>query len=233
MHSRLRHIVPAVLLCVFSGAPLAAGSLAAPHLVQAQIAAGDSIDLQVLGTGGNFSLHWVVPPSLSCLTFRVERAWDAAYGIGSDTRWVEIGQVPGLCNVLESVPYSLVDRSAGTLERGTLQYRLAVQTTGGEQFYTYAGPILLAAPEMLEIAGVYPQPASGQVRVSVVLPAEGTAKMRLYDLSGRQVAAPVSRVLSFGLQSLDLDFSGLPAGSYMLDLQVGGVHRQRLLRIAR
>jgi hypothetical protein len=233
MRTFLRHIAPAVLLFTIVFMTAQARSAVVKQAQSTRSITGDSISLQVLGSGGNFSLHWVVPPSLSCLTFRVERAWDDAYGIGSETRWIAVGQVPGLCDVLESVPYSWVDRSAGALERGTLQYRLAVQTTGGDRFYTYSGPILLAAPEMPEIAGVYPQPASGQVHISLVLPADGRAELRLYDLSGRLISSPASHAVSFGLQSLVLDLAAVPAGSYVLDLAVGDDRLQRLVRVAR
>ncbi|MBR9976220.1 MAG: hypothetical protein KFF77_11610, partial [Bacteroidetes bacterium] len=69
-------------------------------------ARGDSMQLRVSGNrDGRFVLRWQVPPELSCLLFRVERAVTEGYRFTEERRWVEIGVIPGLCSLFDTVPY--------------------------------------------------------------------------------------------------------------------------------
>jgi len=63
---------------------------------------------------------------------------------------------------------------------------------------------------------VSPNPASGQITVTHK---QGNASFKVYDITGRNFAAP--KVLNKNNTSSTLDISGLPAGNYILEIQMG------------
>ncbi len=193
----------------------------------------DSIALAVLGDVNDFVLHWSVPPELSCLTFTVERAWSPDYAIPSDIRWIELGIVPGLCNVLETVPYSYIDRGSEAISNGVLQYRLAVRLTGGEQLYSYSEILLLSTPDRLEITGMYPQPATDAVTVSMLLASPDAVQVRLFDTAGRLMTSLPQQLLQAGLHPVTINVSSLPTGLYFFELRTADATTRQLLRVTR
>ncbi|HUV86491.1 MAG TPA: T9SS type A sorting domain-containing protein, partial [bacterium] len=54
------------------------------------------------------------------------------------------------------------------------------------------------------------------------LPGAAAVKVSLYDLAGRRVTTVVDRVLSEGKHVAALEVGGMPAGVYILRLEVGG-----------
>ena len=75
-----------------------------------------------------------------------------------------------------------------------------------------------AARAAVRIEAAYPEPASGQLNVSLSLEPSDPAEVGLYDVIGRRVR--VARVDS-GSPQLQFDVSGLPAGAYYLRLEQG------------
>ena len=193
----------------------------------------DSIDLTVLGEDGQFLLRWVAPPRFSCLTYKVERAWSQEYVITPDARWIEVGDVAGICNVDQSIPYSYRDGSAGTLRDGSIQYRLFVKTLTGEEFHVYSEMLLISAPQVVEIVGLFPQPAARTLSVSALLPSASTATVRMYNSLGRMVYASERKIVSPGLHVVPVDVASLPSAFYLLELATADASATRLVRVLR
>jgi len=193
----------------------------------------DSITLVILRQDGAYSLQWTAPPLYSCLSFTVERAWVPGYTIRGDTRWVEVGVIPGFCNVFESVAYSFIDRGSTALRDGSVQYRLSVQMLGGETVHVYSEVLHNGTPERFKIIDVFPQPARGALQASFTLPAAGNVRLRLYRTSGGIAATFDVYAPQAGIQHITLDYPTLPSGSYLLELTSSGNVARRMLRIVR
>lgn len=193
----------------------------------------DSLNLTVLGDGSHFVLHWSVPPELSCLEFTVERVWSPGYTLASDAQWIELDVVPGFCDIFETVPYSYVDRSREAIDNGSMQYRLRVRKTGGEIFYSYSEIIPLSTPERFEITGMYPQPATHAVTVSLLLAAPAPVQIQLSDSAGRLLTTLPQQLLQAGQQSVSIDVSGLPTGFYFCEMRTADAVTMQTLRVIR
>lgn len=67
-------------------------------------------------------------------------------------------------------------------------------------------------------ARLYPQPSRGHTRIQLDIPRQGTFRFIMRDLLGRTVLNTERTFAQPGSGSLSLDFSSLPAGSYMLSI---------------
>jgi len=67
-------------------------------------------------------------------------------------------------------------------------------------------------------ARLYPHPSRGQTLVQLDIPRPGTYRFTMRDLLGRTVLSTENMFTQSGAGSLSLDFSSLPAGSYMLSI---------------
>ncbi len=87
---------------------------------------------------------------------------------------------------------------------------------------------------------VYPNPARGATTVAFALPETGLARVAVYDVLGREVAVLGEGAFDAGRHEAGLDAAGLPAGAYLVRVEVvdpvsgtGGrtiTHRLTLLR---
>ena len=87
-----------------------------------------------------------------------------------------------------------------------------------------------ARPEEARIDAVWPQPADTHLRVTCALPDASEYRVTLHDFLGRMVRAlPLS---ASPVRTVDIDVTGLPAGSYLLRLESnrGSVSRVVLIR---
>lgn len=101
------------------------------------------------------------------------------------------------------------------------------------------GPIRIERAALAPVAGALafaagPNPARGSLTFALELPAEGEARIEVFDLSGRRVATPFSGRLvagrhALGWDSNDADGSALGSGIYFARLEVLG--QTRLARL--
>lgn len=85
---------------------------------------------------------------------------------------------------------------------------------------------------VLDLA-VGPNPATSVATVGVSLPEAGAARVAVLDLLGREVAAPHDGRLQAGRTDVALDTSALPAGVYVVVLDVDGQRLTRQLTVVR
>jgi hypothetical protein len=195
---------------------------------------GDSMQLHVVGNrDGRFVLRWQVPPELSCLLFRVERAVTQGYSLVEEQKWVEIGVLPGLCSLFDTIPYFYEDRTTQADITGSLQYRLAVRQTNGDTFHSYSEVITLGTPDRFEILDVYPQPATGIVTMNLLLPSDAPVSLHVHDMQGRQVHVANLLPSTPGLFNFSLDLSSLPPGLYLGIMETPDGVLRRSLRLIR
>jgi|GEM_PF-2457508 len=78
-----------------------------------------------------------------------------------------------------------------------------------------------AAPLAFRLEGVYPNPARGAASVAFALPEAATARVTVYDLLGRTVLVAADGPLPTGAHAVPLAASGLPAGTYVVEVRAG------------
>ncbi|HET6399957.1 MAG TPA: T9SS type A sorting domain-containing protein [Candidatus Kapabacteria bacterium] len=77
------------------------------------------------------------------------------------------------------------------------------------------------APAMTLGLQAWPNPASDGTKLTLTIGSASDLDLRLFDITGKQVRSIFSGPAS-GTLNLDLDVSGLPAGSYILAARIPG-----------
>lgn len=143
-----------------------------------------------------------------------------AYRRTGDALWQSLGTLG--CDGLGR--FTLTDRD---IVPGTqLQYRLGLAASGGERF---VGTTIVDVPA-LELAMRTGLTADRRVLLTLQLPAAGTARLALYDVSGRRIWNRNVDATASGTQAVRVDAPGLGQGLYFARMQWG--HEVRRARVA-
>jgi 1,4-alpha-glucan branching enzyme len=77
-------------------------------------------------------------------------------------------------------------------------------------------------PSSVALEAVYPNPFRNAAVIRFSLPAPQDARVEVFDILGRRVAAPADGVLTAGIHELIWDASGLASGAYVVRLESAG-----------
>jgi hypothetical protein len=131
----------------------------------------------------------------------------------------------------------------GNVIVGYMDYRssdgiLAVGTHGRGVFTTQIPGVSAVGDEPLaalrpRLGPGYPNPARDRATLTFDLPRAGDVSLRLYDVAGRQVAAPVNGRLERGHHEVPFATGRLAAGVYSLVLEADGVRETQQLVVRR
>lgn len=77
---------------------------------------------------------------------------------------------------------------------------------------------------------VYPNPSSNKIELSYQLLKTAPVSVAVYDISGKEVMAINSGMQIAGAQKLTVDISGLPSGSYQIQLNAGNTLQTRFVK---
>ncbi|MFC2150552.1 T9SS type A sorting domain-containing protein [Calditrichota bacterium] len=87
-------------------------------------------------------------------------------------------------------------------------------------------------PLQLELMQAYPNPFNSSTRISYTVPTAGVVTLKLFDISGREVAVLESGLRSAGDHLFTLDAQNLATGVYMLQLNSSaGVQTQKIVSL--
>ena len=82
------------------------------------------------------------------------------------------------------------------------------------------------------VGAAYPNPTAGGLLVPVVLPLAGTVRVAAYDVLGREVARRTAE-LGIGAHELALALGAVPAGVYVVRVEVGDLVRAQRVTVLR
>ncbi|MGB3541667.1 T9SS type A sorting domain-containing protein [Rubrivirga sp.] len=78
-----------------------------------------------------------------------------------------------------------------------------------------------------------PNPTADRAALDLTVPAPGSAMVTVFDMTGRQALAPVHLALAAGPNGLEVGTAGLPAGVYLVRVDVDGRVLSRPLTVVR
>ena len=93
----------------------------------------------------------------------------------------------------------------------------------GIKFTTATGinPVSGTIPDKYSLEQNYPNPFNPSTSIKFGIKKDGFVSLKIYDLTGREVAALVSGTLRAGSYSVDWNASGLSSGVYFYKLEAG------------
>ncbi len=181
-----------------------------------------------LESGGEVvALTWKTASETGNAGFAVQRKSGAG---GSFQR---IGFVEGAGTTSEPQTYRFTDAEV-PYAADSLVYRLRQVDTDGSAHVSEPVTIGRGGPEQVRLRKTFPNPARTRVTVRYAVPeaVEGPARLRLYDILGREVRT-LSLDAEGGRHERTLEVQGLSSGVYLLRLRAGSTEKTRRLTVVR
>jgi hypothetical protein len=151
-----------------------------------------------LWTGNGASIFWQAVPDAGWLR--------AEPGLGSVKTVMDVQ--PTTTALAAGMHEGTVTVSAGRYVR---PHRIEATYT----LTTIVSTAELPIPQSVELGPAYPNPATGEVRIDILLDAPRAVLLELYDLYGRRVAQLHEGPLSAGRHTIRWSAAGLPSGLYL------------------
>ncbi|HMQ70466.1 MAG TPA: T9SS type A sorting domain-containing protein, partial [Ignavibacteria bacterium] len=136
--------------------------------------------------------------------FEIERS--------SDNVWTKVGNVNGNGTSSTVNNYSFTDRGLAT---GSYSYRLKqIDFNGNFEYFNLNNEVNIGTPSTYSLSQNYPNPFNPSTTINFDLPNDGNVSLKLYDMSGKEVATLVNGVRAAGYYSVNFNASQLTSGVY-------------------
>ena len=169
--------------------------------------------------GNEAILRWNTATETNNYGFEVERM------SSKNLSWQEIGFVKGSGTSNAIHQYKFEDPN---LQAGVYDYRIKQVNTNGSFKFTQSTEVRIgAAPRIFALNQNYPNPFNPTTTIEFTVPTEGKARLKIYDMLGRDVTTLFDGEAKAGLvQQVKFDASALSSGTYLARLEFNG---ERLL----
>ncbi|MCX7877089.1 MAG: T9SS type A sorting domain-containing protein [Ignavibacteria bacterium] len=178
-----------------------------------------------LVTSRNVELKWSTCWEINNMGFDIERR-DFNKSNSSYGEWKKIGFVQGAGTSNEEKHYKFTDAKLLT---GQYQYRLKqIDFNGNHEYYQLNSPseIIIGTPQTAELYQNYPNPSNPSSKIDFQIPFSGRVTLKVYDISGREVASLLDRELEAGYYSETFNGSSLASGVYFYRISVKGTESE-------
>ena len=162
-------------------------------------------------------LLWSTCSEINNSGFEVERRdfnpVNAAYG-----SWVKIGFVQGNGTTNQQHNYKYSDPK---LNAGKYQYRLKqVDFNGNFEYHNLTAPndVVIGTPNVADLFQNYPNPSNPTSKVDFQIPFSAKVSLKVYDITGKEVASLVDKELESGFYTVDFNGANLSSGVYFYRL---------------
>ena len=162
----------------------------------------------------NIKLNWTTNSEQNNSGFDIERK------LVSGNVWSRIANVPGAGNSNIVRNYSYADNNLGT---GRFNYRLKqIDFNGNYHYYDLSNEVVVGIPVRFNLAQNYPNPFNPSTKINYDLPFDSKVAIKLFDLTGREVASLVNSVQTAGYYTVSFNASSLSSGIYFYQISADG-----------
>jgi len=164
-------------------------------------------------SGRSAMLNWSTLSEINNAGFEVQKC--IKKNAGEDfSAWEKAGYVTGNGTVNFPVDYNFEDKN---LSKGIYKYRIKQIDFNGnfEYFYPQFGSELsIIPPVSFELKQNYPNPSNPRSKIDFSMPFDGNVSVKVYDVSGKEVASLADGYKTADYYTLDFDGSNLASGIY-------------------
>jgi len=153
------------------------------------------------------TLMWTTASEINNHGFDVERSYDGNI-------FSSIGFVNGHGTSAEIHNYAFTDKPDNNTS-GTFYYRLKQVDMNGQSTYSQVLTVKFDVPTHYSLAQNFPNPFNPSTTIKYTVPQNGPVTIKLYDITGREVATLVNEVKTVGSYDLKFNASGLASGVYI------------------
>ena len=158
-------------------------------------------------------LNWNTSSEINNMAFDIERS--NLKGKTSN-EWIKIGNVLGNGTTSYSHSYSFSDRN---LNSGNYSYRLKqIDFNGNFEYFNLNNEVNIGIPSTYAVSQNYPNPFNPSTLINFDLPYDGKVSIKLFDMSGKEVATLIDETKTAGYYSVKFNAAGLSSGVYFYNI---------------
>lgn len=160
----------------------------------------------------NVLLKWTTSSELNNSGFDIERKDNV------NNSWRKIGSFAGHGNSSVENKYTYTDNN---LISGTYTYRLKqIDYNGNYKYYDLQNEVVIGVPKNFVLNQNYPNPFNPATKITFEIPQDEFITLKIFDISGREVASLVNSNLPAGYHTVSLNASefNLSSGIYFYRL---------------
>lgn len=163
------------------------------------------------------NLSWTTASEHNNKGFYIERNFSVN---GSNSfEWISIGFIKGSGDLNTVTEYSFQDKDLMT---GVYQYRLKQTDYNGLYEYFYLNnEVEILRPVDFKLSQNYPNPFNPSTNIEFTIPADGSVRLDLYDITGREVKNLLSDNYTAGYYNVKINAEDLSGGIYFYRLTAG------------
>jgi len=155
------------------------------------------------------TLNWTTATETNNAGFDIERS-------SVNESWSRVGNVVGIGTTTTSHSYSYTDRNIAT---GNYSYRLKqIDFNGNFEYFNLSSEVNVGIPTRFDLSQNYPNPFNPSTSINFDLPVDGKVNIKLFDMSGKEVAVLVNEVKTAGYYSFNFNASNLSSGVYFYSI---------------
>lgn len=167
-------------------------------------------------------LNWSTSSETNNSGFYIERK-------DKDNEWANLGFVNGGGTTNERMNYKYRDNDLLT---GEYDYRLKqVDYNGNIQYHGLENKVIIGVPSTYKLSQNYPNPFNPTTKISFDIANSGNVSLKLFDLSGKEVATILNDHKDAGYYTIDFNGSNLSSGVYFYSLKVNGFFSTRKMTL--
>ncbi len=162
----------------------------------------------------NVNLNWTTSSEQNNTGFDIERK------LSSSQSWSKVGFVAGNGNSTSPRNYGFEDRN---VETGKYNYRLKqIDNNGNHKYHQLSSLVDVGIPTKFDLSQNYPNPFNPTTKINYDLPFDSKVSIRLFDMTGREVAIIVNATQTAGYYTAQFNGSNLASGVYFYNIIAEG-----------
>ena len=162
----------------------------------------------------NVDLNWSTISEVNNTGFEVERK------LVSTTTWSKVGFVAGAGNSTTVKNYTFSDKNLATAK---YNYRLKqIDNNGNINYHNLSGEVIVGVPTKFDLSQNYPNPFNPTTKINYDLPFDSKVSIRLFDMTGKEVAQIVNATQTAGYYTAQFNGSNLASGVYFYNIIAEG-----------
>jgi hypothetical protein len=165
-------------------------------------------------------LSWITESEVNNSGFNVEKREENSKD-GSFSAWEKIAFVDGNGTSNIRHTYNFDDAQQNT---GKYQYRLKqIDYNGNSEYFSLQNSVIVGKPAAFELSQNYPNPSNPQSKINYQVPFDGKVSIKVYDLTGKEVAILMDANQDAGFYSVVFNGVNLASGVYLYRIiAIGG-----------
>ncbi|CAN5562358.1 hypothetical protein BH10BAC5_BH10BAC5_19640 [soil metagenome] len=161
----------------------------------------------------NVTLNWRTVSEINNSGFGIERR-------NEEGSWRNIGSINGNGTSTHENSYTFTDRN---LSSGKYSYRLKQNDFNGNfRYYELSNEVIIGLPVKFSLSQNYPNPFNPVTKIDFELPVDAIVSIKIFDLTGREIASLVNEARTAGYYSESFNASSLSSGVYFYRLSAEG-----------